>query len=161
MRTAHDVNIGLMRLLSAPRDVKSSVPYTDKEISAEQAATAYRRLFTSYIGDFAEVYECASETWEADLDELIEGGSTPSAAIQYKLDQCAAGPAEHPYLVWLVRNYWLACDEIGQELPDAEKVRPEVFLLAWLQEDGRREYVQLLTAMPYWPIGLDENGNWC
>ena len=24
----------------------------------------------------------------------------------------------------------------------------------------RKDYVRLLTCMPYWPLGLDENGNW-
>jgi len=27
-------------------------------------------------------------------------------------------------------------------------------------EEGLKDYVRLLTCMPYWPIGLDENGNW-
>ena len=103
------------------------------------------------------MYEFVSEVWESDLDEMIESGSSVGEAIQFKLDNCAAGPAEHPHLVWLVRKYWLACAEIDA----ASRVRPEVFLLKWLIDHGHRDYVTLLTAMPYWPIGLDENGNWC
>jgi hypothetical protein len=161
MRTAHDVKTGIVRLLSAPRDIKLKSTHEDLEISLGSAPINYRHLFHQYAEDFVDVYELVSEVWESDLDELVDNGSSVAEAIQTKLDGCAAGPAQHPNFVWLVRKYWLECARTGETAIGLQRVRPEVFLLKWMMEQGRDDYVQLLTAMPYWPIGLDENGNWC
>jgi hypothetical protein len=40
-------------------------------------------------------------------------------------------------------------------------VPPQVFLFGWLvSEGGHDEWVEVMTAMPYWPIGLSEQGEW-
>jgi hypothetical protein len=160
-RTIHDVNLGIDRLLEAPKDIVSGVTYPDKQPTLQKADPAYRSLFKTYLLDFDEVFEEVTDSWESDIDELIDGGNTLEEAIQTKIELCAAGPAEDPFVIWLVRKYWLACDSIGKDLDPSVRVRPEIFLLRWLLDEGRDNFVQLLTAMPYWPIGLDEDGNWC
>ncbi len=161
MRTSHDIKLGIMRLMIAPRDVKPDLEFSPSDLPLEKAASTFCSLFQHYIADFVDVYELVSEVWESDLDELVEDGSSIEEAIQIKLDNCAAGPAEHPNLIWLVRKYWLSCAQLNTSISVLERVQPEVFLLKWLIDQERSDYVQLLTAMPYWPIGLDENGNWC
>ena len=37
---------------------------------------------------------------------------------------------------------------------------PEEFLLRWLVTDRLDELAEFLAGMPYWPIGMDEDGNW-
>lgn len=158
-RTSHDVDIGLRRLLSAPKDVVPPGPGGPRR--QDEAPKAYGALFSAYLTDMLEVFQVASEIWEADIDGLTAGGMTVGQAIESKLDEGAAGPANHPAVVWLVRRYWLECVALGARHPPADRVLPEVFLLEWLADAGHTDFVTLLTAMPYWPIGLDENGNWC
>ena len=160
-RTAHDIEFGVTRLLAAPRDVYNASIYAKQQPSRDTAHQNYVALYSSYISEFQWVFDDAVESWEADLDELIEDGATLEDAIQSKIELCAAGPAESKPLVWLIRKYWLDCEEVGNCLAPDVRVRPEVLLLQWACEDGQHQFVQLLTAMPYWPIGLDENGNWC
>lgn len=159
-RTEHGVELGYQRLMAAPRDVTSALDYPVDQPQLESARGEYRRLFKAYLRDFKDVFIETVELWESDLDELMEEGAGLHEAIEEKIDLCAAGPAENPIFIWLIRKYWLKCDELGQE-STAQAVRPEVFLLGWLRDDGHDDYVQLITAMPYWPIGLDEHGNWC
>ncbi|RWD60247.1 MAG: hypothetical protein E5V89_17840 [Mesorhizobium sp.] len=159
LRIAHSVEIGMSRLLNAPWDVVG--PDHGIRLSRREASTAYRPLFKAYLADLEETFDVASEIWEAGLDELVDGGLTVNQAITAQLDDAAAGPANHPAVVWLVREYWLRCVAVGETLPAADRIAPEVFLLQWVADEGHKEYVELLTAMPYWPIGLDENGRWC
>lgn len=79
---------------------------------------------------------------------------TREQAIEESFDRRLAGAASHPKVVWIVRSYWLAAARIGE-------VSPEIFLLQWLIDSGETELVRLIACMPYWPIGLDETGNWC
>lgn len=150
-----------MRLMEAPRDVSTASVYAGTQPSHGDAHVRYSALYSNYVSNFHGIFEEVVEDWEASLDELIEEGATLENAIQSKIENCAAGPAESKLLVWLVRKYWLDCEEIGKGLDPEARVRPEVLLLRWLADDGHDQFVELLTAMPYWPIGLDEDGNWC
>ena len=71
-----------------------------------------------------------------------------------------AGPASYPGMVALVREYWLACDALNRKCAEEERVPPWTFLLSWLMDESHYEAVGVLACMPYWPIGLDEDGNW-
>lgn len=39
-------------------------------------------------------------------------------------------------------------------------VPSEVLLLHWLLDGRHDSWIEALTCMPYWPIGLDGEGNW-
>lgn len=161
LRTRHSIDLGKERLLNAPRDVVSVPTCPEQETQRQFADREFQQMFQSYLKDMADVYEIASETWEADLDELIEYGSTEEQAIETKLGICAAGPAENLSLTWLIRKYWLECDMRNRHCDKSRRVRPETLLLSWLEPGRHDDFIRLLTCMPYWPIGLDENGNWC
>jgi hypothetical protein len=60
----------------------------------------------------------------------------------------------------VVREYWLKCDDVNQKTRAEERVAPEDFLLRWLADNGRDELAEFLAGMPYWPIGMDEDGRW-
>ncbi|KIG12825.1 hypothetical protein DB30_00988 [Enhygromyxa salina] len=70
------------------------------------------------------------------------------------------GPVADPHVIGVIRAYWLACEAINAKLPHSARVAPERMLLAWLVDGRHDSWVRLLTAMPYWPIGLDAEGRW-
>lgn len=155
MRTGHDVSLGLERLLGAPRDVK---PDDGLDIPLAQAPVEWRALFTAWRRDLGDVHDVVSAIWEADIDARVEDGASVAAAIEDMMDGGVAGPAADRDFVALVRRTWLAAAALGDTGP--VRIRPEVVLLRWLADGGDHDLVQLVTAMPYWPVGLDGDGRW-
>jgi len=41
-----------------------------------------------------------------------------------------------------------------------QKVAPEELVLAWLIYANHLELAEFLADLPFWPIGLDQKGNW-
>lgn len=158
--TGFPTDDGIRRLMAQPGDV---VP-RDKDLletKFELAEKPYQRLFSDYRQDIRTAYDIAAPWWTATVDaqRKIEGDEL--AAIRASFTKRLAGPASHPKVVWIIRNYWLDCDDLNKEQDRPRIVYPEVFLLQWLIDAGETELVRLIACMPYWPIGLDENGNWC
>lgn len=162
LTTIHSVDKGIFRLMNAPRDLPLSAPLREPPITPSEASELHRAAFTDYLADMAEVYDFASKWWEATLDGIVEeSGVSRAEAAKIAINRRFAGPAALPAVVWIVRTYWLKCVEINQSVPEFQRVPPEVFLLKWLSDRGEGDWVKLLSCMPYWPIGLDENGKWC
>ncbi len=88
-------------------------------------------------------------------------GHTEEEAIRANYELRPAGPAARPEVVWVVRTYWLECVNINRQLPPNRRVPPETLLIEWLQNGGRSTLVAVLSGMPYWPIGIDQNGEFC
>lgn len=155
--TPDRIEEGVKRLLSAPRDLMrcgvTACP-TGQDVTG---TGEHRVLFADYEEILEVVTDVALEYW----DEIIE------AAAQYSDDAMReswinrpAGPASFPGLVALIRDYWLLCDAANQRINYHERVPPEIFLLSWLCDGKHVDQVKVLSAMPYWPIGLDYEGNW-
>ena len=157
----HDVQKGIWRLLNAPADLYSEVPDQGRIVSIAQASSAHQNLYSEYLTDFQSAYKIADNWWLGCVDALISDGYPKDEALELAYENRMAGPASAPEVVWFVRTYWLSFDEINKALPPEARVPPQVALLGWLVDEKRDEYIRLLTCMPYWPIGLDENGNWC
>jgi hypothetical protein len=61
----------------------------------------------------------------------------------------------------VVREYWLKCDALNRKTTNTEDtVAPEDFVLGWLLDGKHEKLGEFLADMPYWPIGMDEAGNW-
>ncbi|MBL0387762.1 hypothetical protein JJB07_14065 [Tumebacillus sp. ITR2] len=86
-------------------------------------------------------------------------------------------------VVAIFRKYWLACDKLNLENDekyseeedveevdeesedddeeiDWEYVNPKDFTVDWLSGEHDDLY-ELIDSMPYYPIGIDEDGNYC
>ena len=81
-------------------------------------------------------------------------------AVENAYQTTLAGPAACSEIIWTVRKFWLECAKLNANHPTEMRVIPEVFLLQWLADDNQDEWVKVLSGMPYWPIGIDESGNW-
>jgi len=152
---------GLARLIHAPSDLvrwDAHIGWKPRSSSS----VAHRELFERYCAELAGAVREASDNWNGELHGwAAEEGRTPDQAKETMWKTYPAGPAAFPPFVALVRRYWLACDELNRQVPVEQAVRPEQFMLGWLNdESSHEELVAVLACMPYWPMGMDFEGNW-
>lgn len=151
---------GVKRLIGQPRDLKPRRPLATYARFANASADA-RSCFENYRRDLQKAYDAAAP-WFA---QIIESARLPEDdqrdTLRRAYNNRLAGAAAYPQVVSVVRNYWLHVDRLDSESSENEKVYPENLLLLWLEETSEAELVRLIACMPYWPMGLDEDGNWC
>lgn len=158
--TRHDIQRGIRRLLTAPRDLPPSAPWRDPPIEKAEASDGHRDAYDRYLEALEPALEIAEQWWNGMMGRFTDQGVSVEDAMNQVYQTTFAGPAALPDLVWVVRTYWLECVAINESLPEPQRVPPEVFLLYWLVQDRRTEAVQVLSGMPYWPIGLSAEGCW-
>ncbi|MCO5066551.1 MAG: hypothetical protein M9924_19395 [Rhizobiaceae bacterium] len=159
-KIVHNVQKAVQQLLEAPDDLAPLVTDQGRARPLTQAGSEHQSLYAQYITDFETAYEIGDAWWQDCVDAFTEDGHPEDEAVDLAYSKRLAGPASAPEVVWFFRTYWLAFDEVNRALPPEDRVPPQVALLGWLVEEDRTEYIRLLTCMPYWPIGLDENRNW-
>lgn len=159
--TYYNTADGIRRLMTAMLDVEG-YPYLDApDINRENAPEGQRVLFDSYLQLIRQACSDAESWWAGTIEAQRQAGLSEQDAIAKAFDDRMAGAASDPKVVWIVRLIWLECMKRNEGYPVSEVVRPEFILLQWLIDAGETELVRLIACMPYWPIGLDENGNWC
>ncbi len=156
----HNVEKAVRQLLGAPTDLYNDIPDQGRERPVARATEAHRRLYAEYVADFATAYEVGEAWWADCVDAFVSDGYSKEEAVDLAYGKRLAGPASASEVVWFFRSYWLSFDELNRGLAPDDRVPPQVAMLGWLVEEKRKDYVRLLTCMPYWPLGLDENGNW-
>ena len=157
----HNVEKGVARLTGAPRDLPEAWPRRDPPITPIAAPAAPRELFAESERALAVVVKQALDWWKQRLAVMRRReGVNHKQALRLLYGETVAGPASAPQVVWVVRTYWLACEELNAPLPVAERVPPETFLIGWIADGNHPEALDVLSGMTYWPIGLDAGGNW-
>lgn len=157
--TEEGMNDGIARLLVAPRDLRlSGAAVVESSPPLKQASETHRKLFTKYRKDLKKTLADAVEWWEHRTEAFKEELRSTKQARMENWREFPAGPVSDPYTVAVIRKYWLACDELNATA--VPPVAPECFLLQWVVDEGDMATAELLSAMPYWPIGLDDTGVW-
>jgi hypothetical protein len=158
----HDVGRGIHRLLMAPQDVpvRQAIPWRDPPPALSAAPPPHQALYAEYVGFLEEAVEIAEEWWDNMVQVAVDGGLPPADAERAVLHRVFSGPAAAGEVVWTLRTYWLRCAALNDEVKAEQRIPPQVLLLRWLVDAGRTPLVNVLTGMPYWPIGTDEKGNW-
>jgi hypothetical protein len=157
--TEEGMNDGIARLLVAPRDLAlSGAVVVHVSPARGEASAAHRALFTKYRKDLKKVLDEAVEWWAYRTQSLEEELGSAKQARVANWAEFPAGPASDPNTVAVIRKYWLACSALNAK--EAPPVAPESFLLQWVVDEGDMETAELLSAMPYWPVGLDGAGHW-
>lgn len=155
----HDIGSGLRRLLSAPQDLPDAVQWREPGPLIGVAEPKYRKLFDAYINELTWAVGIAVPWWNSLVRNSMEHGQTENDAIRANYELRPAGPASCPEVVGVIRSHWLACDRLNQENAVDLRVPPEVLSLGWLRMPDHEDLISVLTAMPYWPIGFDEDRN--
>jgi hypothetical protein len=154
------VRMGIRRLLESPLTLKScGAPVWEPKPNALGSAS-HKQLFVQYLEEVDFVTAVALDWWKQTLAARKKIASDPKRAAHDAWIDRPAGPASYPGLVALTRDYWLACHQLNLEVPEELRVPPWTFLLSWLLNGSYGQAVSVLACMPYWPIGLDEDGNW-
>jgi hypothetical protein len=150
---------GTRRLLQAPLTLEiGGAPVSGPQGGA--ASLRHRALFEEYREEVDFVTAAALQWWNETLTARKEIASDPAEAVRNAWIDRPAGPASYPGVVALVRDYWLACHELNKDVAEPERVPPWTFLLEWLLDGQYDQCVSVLACMPYWPVGLDRDGNW-
>ena len=157
----HDVQLGLVRLHHQPKDVRDPINSYYRVPARLDCAPALRPLHLLYLDDACWAADQAVEWWSSLVETHMEVHPDVRSAALATYGRWPAGPGANEYMVSTVRRYWLACVEECRRLPPEEAMLPEDFLLATLNPERDRRLVLVLTSMPYWPVGLDAQGNWC
>ncbi|HEY0856431.1 MAG TPA: hypothetical protein VGE16_05210 [Albitalea sp.] len=157
--TAERMALGIERLLSAPKDLAlSGASVIESSPPLKSAPDAHRKLYARYRKDLKRVLDDAVAWWNDRTVVFKEEYGDTKQARMANWQEFPAGPVSDPYTVAVIRKYWLACDALNAQAPT--KVAPEVLLLQWVIDDGDMVTAELLSAMPYWPMGLDSDGAW-
>lgn len=156
----HDISMGVARLLSAPRDLPTSINLEDSAISSESLSQQHKLLFQQYVQRLSEAVINAVSWWNRLVDIRMKRGEAKQIAIRENYLLRPAGPASYPEIIGVVRKFWLECDQLNSALSPNQRIPPEVFLLKLLEVKRLNMLIAVLSGMPYWPIGLDRDGNW-
>ena len=157
----HNIDMGHKRLMVQPSDV---VGRNEPATGLADASTHHNdaaHLFSSYTKDLALVCDTATSWWNDLVERSERECSSEKDAIRLNYERRPAGPASHPFVTSCLRDYWIAFIQHRSRKPGAELWTPETVMLHDLERAGFAREHKILSAMPYWPIGLDENGNWC
>jgi hypothetical protein len=157
---SHNWQKGLWRLTHCMQDVTVADASRGSPIARTSASPKHKKLFKEYREYLEDAVAIAGEWWEGRIETKTDEGMSAADALEECYEESPAGPASRGEVVWTVRNFWLRCDEINRGLPEDKRVLPEVFLLQWLFDDGVDEEARVLAGMPYWPIGMDADGQW-
>lgn len=155
----HSIPLGYRRLYYAPFDVEGGTP-AGSGPDLRIAPPAFSALFLAYLDDIEREARQALSDWAALVEGHMAAHGGLEAARKAAFAQRPGGPATQGAFVEVVRHYWLECAGTPQDGADA-RIRPQDVLLKWPRDLRKDEVVAVLTAMPYWPIGLDADGNWC
>ena len=124
----------------------------------------YKNLFDEYVKELDKAVSFEEDKLDFIREKmLIEGKSDVEIEnfIMGKFDPiCCTGR-----VIAVFRKYWLKCNDLNvnnNKNGFDEYVNPKVFTIDWLSNDGDPyELVELMNGMPYYPIGIDENGDYC
>ena len=139
-------------LLAAVQDVKSGP-------SDLHPSRAHLDLFDGYVRELRAAKQGADTWWNSLIEtEAARSGNQILASRIVKL-RWPVGPVAHKYVIAVVRKFWLACEEINGDAVADYRFRPEHLVLKLLVPN-HPELAEFLSALPFWPMGIDAKGNW-
>jgi hypothetical protein len=154
----HGTRRGFERLLGAGFDLR---PRPLKSVKLEDASEFHRLAYNSYRRALGRALGRAERWWARELGTREQRGASAEQAREDAYAAHVVGPVGHPEVIGVIQAYWALCHEINAALIEVDRhVAPEHMLLSWLRDDRHQTWVDALTAMPYWPVGLDAAGRW-
>jgi hypothetical protein len=117
-------------------------------------------LFAEYVQELRKAKQGVEDWWQRLIDTEEKRTGDRDQAIVNVQERRPPGPIVHGSIQSVIRKYWLACANLNQKTAPADRVAPEDLLLGWLMEDENKDLAEFLSAIRYWPIGMDQHGNW-
>lgn len=155
----HGVQRGIDRLLAAASDLRTT---PIRELALGEASEFHRLAHHAYARELERAFAEAEQWWTRELGQREARGQNSDETLDdlYLAHPC--GPVSHPRVLGVIQAFWILCEEINVVFAagSERRVGPEQLLLGWLLDDHHETWVEILSAMPYWPIGLDAKGQW-
>ena len=152
---------GITRLTGASRRMPSLHTVARPVATFGEAPLEYQRLFFAYEQHLEAALSVAEQWWAEVIDTTMAHhrvGASQAAALAF--DQHFGGPAGCPELQWTIHRYWTECVRLNARTDVSCHAPPESLLLEWLQDDNHPGWLEAVSCLPYWPIGLDGAGRW-
>ena len=130
------------------------------ERCGNQPRVSTRTSFSATELDLATALHAAERWWAGVVATSIERAGNFEGGLRLAFTEFFAGPGGFPEVQYVVHHYWLACVELAASLPEHQRLPPETVLLAWLLDGRHDSWLPVFACMPYWPLGLDAEGNW-
>jgi hypothetical protein len=146
-------------LLDAVRDVELPLGARPR-LALRAARPEYLSAFTSYLQCLSAAKSEADHWWQGLIDTERQRTADPQAAANNVRARRPHGPVVHPRVIHCIRGGWLVCQALNDAAPVHAGVAPEAFVLMWLEDANEHALVQLVSALPFWPIGQDDAGRW-
>jgi hypothetical protein len=102
--------------------------------------------------------------WNAMVTMRMKEGLDQLAAELVVRRRYPMGPCVDRGVIGVLRAYWLACEETNRRSTAAGSgechMWPEDFVLgAWVKSPFS-DVAEFLSQLPYWPMGMDAEGQW-
>lgn len=155
----HGVARGIERLMGAAADLRGQG--VGRRVRLHEASEFHRLAFAAYLRALERALGEAEDAWLRERDGHERRGLTRDDASARMFVDHPCGLVDHPAPIGVLQAYWALALEIDAKLPPERSVAPEQLLLGWLIEAGEgtpiETWVEALTALPYWPIALDDS----
>ena len=133
--------------------------------------TRQEQLFDSYVEDLSAAKSASEDWWRDLLDAETSALGDRDEAIRQVRRRWRRGPASHPRVIAVIRKYFMECQRLNEFLesddfdPDDERnqyeeIYPQIFLTEWLLDGKNDELGEFIADLPYWPIGMNEDGDY-
>ncbi|MEH7351472.1 hypothetical protein [Gottfriedia acidiceleris] len=124
----------------------------------------YKNLFDEYVKELDKAVSFEEDKLDFIREKMLIEGKSEVEIENYIMGNydpiCCSGR-----VIAVFRKYWLKCNDLNvnnKNNGSDEYINPKVFTIDWLSNDGDPyELVELMNGMPYYPIGIDENGDYC
>jgi hypothetical protein len=137
-----------------------------------------KKLIEQFAADLMAVRTFAEAWWRDLLDREEQATGSLTAALAAIKLRWPAGPVTHPRVIAVVRQYYFSAERLNSqiaaerkdeteilELSQAdvdelidEEVAPSTLLKEGLETSKWGDLSDFLSALPYWPIGMDGAG---
>lgn len=159
--TMHDLQRGLQRLLGAPMFLPRSAPEREVQPKFVEASAKHQQLFTAYEHHLEQALVLAQTWWSGIIGRTRTSiFQRKSTVVENAFSRFFAGPASRPELQWTLHTYWTACVNLNEAQPASQRIPPEIVLLAWLDDGQHHGWLEAITCLPYWPLGMSDTGAW-
>jgi len=127
---------------------------------SKSTATSHQALFDRYVKALRKA-KAEAEEWREDIISAARerGEDQQDAELTFK-ENYSVGTVAFGRVIAVLRRFWLEADALNKKVAPAAAVAPEDFLLAWLMDGTNDDLAEFLSALPFWPIGLTEDGKW-
>ncbi|WP_163537576.1 hypothetical protein [Gracilibacillus sp. YIM 98692] len=125
---------------------------------------SYELLFDEYVIELDKAVSFEEDRLDNIRERMLSDGKSQVEIDDFIMERfdpiCCSGR-----VIAVFRKYWLKCNELnlnnGKNSVN-EYVNPKEFTVDWLSKNGDPyELFGVISEMPYYPIGIDENGDYC